>query len=73
MIKNVIYNNLGHQIQWTDTKDNRITKIENYQYKHYCSNCNTSIKDMQFIKETGYEDRNVIMKCKCNTIVKYQG
>jgi hypothetical protein len=73
MITNIIKNNEGQTVQFTDTCDNCITKIENYMHKHFCANCNTSTDEMKFIKETGYYDRTVTMQCKCGNIVKYHG
>lgn len=56
-----------------DTDDNCLIVVEKWLYKHYCHNCGTITDDMQFIKETGYYDREVTHRCKCGTIVKYQG
>lgn len=72
MIINVIKQE-GRTTEFTDTEDNRTTKIVNWLYQHYCSNCGTSVDDMEFIGETGYYARTVTMKCKCGKIVKYYG
>jgi len=73
MITNVIKNQNGTTVQWTDTTDNRTTKIENYLHRHYCKDCGTPEKDMQFISETGYYTRTVKMRCKCGNIVTIYG
>lgn len=73
MITNIIKNQEGCTTQWTNTEDNCTTKIENYIHNHYCSGCGKSTDKMKFIKETGYYDREVTMKCTCGKIVKYHG
>ena len=73
MITNIKRDSDGKTVSWTDTKDNCTTVIEKGIYRHYCANCNDSTKNMKFLNETGYYERIVTLKCKCGTIVKYNG
>lgn len=73
MITNIIKDKNGNTTQWTDTKDNRTTKVANCLYTHFCSSCGTPENEMKFLSEYGYYDRTITMKCKCNKIVKYHG
>ena len=65
----IIKDKNGKTVQWMS--GNRVTRIENGCYNHFCSKCWTNVKDMQFLKETGYYNREVTMKCRCGEIVKY--
>jgi DNA-directed RNA polymerase subunit RPC12/RpoP len=67
----IIKDEEGKTIGWTDTKDNVRVEIENWKYRYFCSHCGRSTKDMKFIKEEGYEQKTVTLKCPCGKIVRY--
>lgn len=71
MRTNIVKNKDGITTGWTDINDNCTVKVINNLSHYFCSNCGNSAEQMKFIKETGYYEREVTMKCKCDTIVKY--
>lgn len=56
-----------------DIQDNLLIHVEGWHYNYYCLNCGCKSDDMEIVKETGHYQRNIILKCNCGKIVKYQG